>query len=67
MRLIQYAAAVAWLLAGTTGCLSLGTKTTHVHDNPETETRISALERRVGTLEQALSGGTVTSEAIPTH
>ena len=37
-----------------TGCLSLGGRTTHVHDNPDTAQRISLLEHRVGTLEQAL-------------
>jgi hypothetical protein len=36
------------------GCLSLGGKTTHVHDNPDTLQRISGLEQRVGILEQAL-------------
>ena len=35
-----------------TGCLSLGGKTTHVHEDPETSGRVSSLENRVSALEQ---------------
>lgn len=45
---------LAPLTLPTCGCLSLGGRTTHVHDNPGTLQRISALEQRVSTLEQAL-------------
>lgn len=41
------------LLFTTTGCLSLGGKTTYVHEKPETAGRLSALETRVSALEQA--------------
>jgi hypothetical protein len=47
-----------------TGCLSLGGRTTYVNDNPETNQKISQLERRVGNLERALIGGPVV-ESLP--
>ncbi|MEX2185691.1 MAG: hypothetical protein WD875_02810 [Pirellulales bacterium] len=44
----------ALTLAPATGCLSLGGSTTHVHENPETQARVTSLESRVSTLEQAV-------------
>ncbi len=52
LRLRILIAALA--LAPTTGCLSLGGSTTHVHENPETEARVKTLESRISTLEQAV-------------
>ena len=46
--------ALLLLLPATSGCLSLGGSTTHVHDNPKTDQRISALESRVHALESML-------------
>ncbi len=40
-------------LVTATGCLSLGGKTTYVHEKPETAGRLTALETRVSALEQA--------------
>lgn len=55
MRRNRYGAACAAILflapALTTGCLSLGGKTTHVHENPETEARILNVEARLAALE----------------
>lgn len=71
MRRTPYALAATVVLAlklcVTTGCLSLGAKNTHVHDNPETEKRISALESRIGVLERVLGGHTMGAEVIPTE
>jgi len=53
------------VLAGiisTAGCLNLGGRTTNVHDNPKTNGRLSALETRVGALEQAFQ---TTSAEVP--
>ena len=41
------------LLLATTGCLNLGGRTTYVQETPETKSRLTALETRVGALEQA--------------
>jgi hypothetical protein len=61
MRLSRHPLALAALLAScvlplVTGCLNLGGKTTHVHDNPETQSRIGKLETRVKALEQSING-----------
>lgn len=40
-------------MAELSGCLSIGGKV--VHENPETESRIQALESRVSNLERALN------------
>jgi hypothetical protein len=45
----------AAVVLSSTGCLNLGGKTTHVHDNPETNTRLAAVENRVSILEQVLA------------
>ena len=37
------------------GCLNLGGRTTHVHDNPDTNNRLSTLESRVSALEQVIT------------
>ncbi len=47
------------------GCLNLGGKTTHVHETPETKSRLSALETRVGALEQAFSTTGIPTSGIP--
>jgi hypothetical protein len=46
-----YGLLAAGLLATSCGCLQLG-GTTHMHESTETPKRITALERRVGSLEQ---------------
>ena len=46
------------------GCLNLGGRTTHVHDNPETNGRIAALEERVSSLEQAFTRGVTSGQVI---
>jgi hypothetical protein len=53
------------LLVFTAGCLSLGGKTTHVHESVENSGRIAALEARVAELESALAktGVPVTASA----
>jgi hypothetical protein len=50
---ILFAAAI---LATIPGCLSLGGKTVYSTDSPQTADRLSALENRVGVLEQAVAG-----------
>jgi hypothetical protein len=45
------------ILLPTVGCLSLGGKTTYVQESSETASRISALETRLGILEQAVLNG----------
>jgi|GEM_PF-4487955 len=45
----------AGVLSLGSGCLSLGGRETHVHDNPETNARISALETRISALEQVIT------------
>lgn len=57
----RYFRTLGWVVAliflpGMAGCLSLGGKTTHIHEKPETQGRISALETRVWALEQTLHG-----------
>ena len=47
------------------GCLSLGGKTTHVNQDPETVHRIAALEVRVRALEEMLSSPPVIREPLP--
>jgi hypothetical protein len=37
------------------GCLSLGGRTTYVHESANTDARLTALETRVGALEQAFT------------
>jgi hypothetical protein len=57
------------LVLGTiSGCLSLGTKTTHVHDNPDTKNRIDAMEQRLSALEQMFvkEGAVLHNPASPT-
>jgi hypothetical protein len=36
------------------GCLSLGGKTVYTNESPETNERLTALESRIGVLEQAV-------------
>lgn len=55
----------AMLLLSATGCLSLGGKTTYVQESSETASRISALETRVGILEQAVLNGPSTTIVPP--
>jgi hypothetical protein len=55
---------VGGLLATTGGCLSLGGKTTYVHEAPITESRLLGLETRVSALEQALVSR---STPLPSH
>ena len=43
-----------FVLSLMTGCLSLGGKTTYVTEGSDNANRISALETRVGMLEQAV-------------
>ena len=50
------------LVACLPGCLNLGGRTTNVHDNPQTNGRLSALETRVSALEQAFQ---TTSVEVP--
>lgn len=45
---------------GSTGCLSLGGRTTYVQESEETQNRISALEKRMARLE-----GLMTPEPMP--
>lgn len=49
------------LVSVSTGCLSLGGKTTYVQTSPETEARIAGLETRIGALEQAVTTRAVAS------
>jgi hypothetical protein len=50
-------ASFATLVAATLpGCLSLGGKTVYTSETPQTSDRLSALERRVSILEQAVGG-----------
>ena len=68
MRFIRVVALLSMLgavLAVASGCLSLGTKTTFVQESPEAQSRLNALEKRVGAIEATLSGGNVTPETIP--
>jgi hypothetical protein len=44
----------ALLLGATAGCLSLGGRTTYVHEKPETKARLRALEIRIDALEQVI-------------
>ena len=53
------------LLYFAPGCLNLGGRTTHVHDNPDTANRISALESRVSALEQVITRSA--SIEVPEH
>jgi hypothetical protein len=46
---------------GMSGCLSIGGKTYTTQSNPETETRLSALEFRLGTLEEVVMGSSAPS------
>lgn len=67
---VPTAVLAAILLVCATGCLhlGLGTRETHVHDNPGTEARIKGLEARVSNLEQYFQDGTsapVSEVAIP--
>jgi hypothetical protein len=55
---------VGGLLAATGGCLSLGGKTTYVHEAPITESRLLGLETRVSALEQAVVSR---STPLPSH
>ncbi len=54
---------LATVLCATTGCLSLG-GTTYSGESAETEGRLSSLEARISTLEQATLGHAVSS-AMP--
>jgi hypothetical protein len=45
----------ASLSVASSGCLSLGGRTTYVQEKPETLARVTALETRVSALEQAVS------------
>jgi hypothetical protein len=49
--------AAAALAVSLPGCLNLGGRTTIVQEKPETLGRITALETRVGALEQAVVVG----------
>jgi hypothetical protein len=49
--------ALSAALSSTSGCLSLGGTTNHVHDDPDLKARVVSLESRVGTLESALQTG----------
>jgi hypothetical protein len=51
------------LLAFTAGCLSLGGRTTHVHDSPESAARIAALEARVAELEASIGRSSIPATA----
>ncbi len=53
------------LLLTLTGCLNLGGRTTYVHETPETQGRLKALETRVSALEQALQTTGVVQEVLP--
>jgi hypothetical protein len=48
------------------GCLSLGGKTVYSNESPETTDRLTALEKRVNILEQAVTGR-ATMPAPSTH
>ncbi len=61
-RIAQPLLLVSGFIVTSAGCLSLGGRTTNVHDNPQTNARLSALETRVNALEQALR---TTSVEIP--
>jgi hypothetical protein len=45
----------ALLLSATVGCLSLGGRTTHVQEKPETEGRLRALETRVDAIDGVIT------------
>jgi hypothetical protein len=57
--------AIPCVLLPTVGCLSLGGKTTYVQESAETGSRMTALETRVGILEQAVSNGPLATIAPP--
>ena len=61
-RTCQSLVLVSAFLGTFSGCLNLGGRTTNVHNNPQTNARLSALETRVNALEQALR---TTSVEIP--
>jgi hypothetical protein len=52
-------------LVTMTGCLSLGGKTTYVHEKPETAGRLTALETRVSALERAMQLPTSAEPVAP--
>ena len=53
---------VSTSMISAAGCLNLGGRTTNVHNNPQTNGRLSALETRVSALEQAFQ---TTSVEVP--
>ncbi|MBC7851856.1 MAG: hypothetical protein IAF94_00325 [Pirellulaceae bacterium] len=61
-RTCQSLLLVSAFLGMFSGCLNLGGRTTNVHNNPQTNARLSGLETRVNALEQALR---TTSVEIP--
>jgi hypothetical protein len=53
-RIFLLALIIALAPAVFSGCLSLGGRTTHVHESPETAHRIEMLESRVTALERTI-------------
>jgi hypothetical protein len=51
--------AVCLFASTTMGCLSLGGTTQHVHEDPDTKSRVKSLESRVSSLEAMLDGRSI--------
>ena len=64
-----YVQGICWLAclitAMTSGCLSLGTRTTYVQETPESAARMATLEARVTALERALGTDVATPADAP--
>jgi len=64
-HLLRNALFAGAVLATMPGCLSLGGKTVYSSETPQTSERLSALEARVGVLEQVIAGKTAPASRPP--